>query len=254
MLTAISSRLSLSFLAVVLTASAFAGESAPDGSGTPAGSGPEVCQVALLRNGFNVQFVRREVAGPTTRLWLCANAGAGYVEIPSERIEAFEQGPPAPEAPASAPETTAADVIPAGVPIKDLIDGAASRHRIDPDFVASVVKAESGFNPGAVSPKGAQGLMQLMPQTAATLGVEDLFDPAANVEGGTKYLRQLLDQYDGDAVKALAAYNAGPQRVAQYGGIPPYRETRAYVTRIINDYNRKKLEQRANSTAASAGK
>ena len=102
--------------------------------------------------------------------------------------------------------------------IRDSIAIAASRHQIDPDFVASVVKAESGFNPAAVSPKGAQGLMQLMPQTAAKLGVENALDPAANVEGGTKYLRQLLDQYDGDAVKALAAYNAGPQRVAQYRG------------------------------------
>ena len=137
---------------------------------------------------------------------------------------------------------------PAEDPIQNWIASAASRHQIDPDFVASVVKAESGFNPTAVSPKGAQGLMQLMPETAAKLGVENVLDPAANVEGGTKYLRQLLDQYAGDAVKALAAYNAGPQRVEQYGGIPPYRETRAYITRIIDDYNRKKLQQQAHST------
>ena len=143
---------------------------------------------------------------------------------------------------------------PAEDPIKNLIASAASRHQIDPDFVASVVKAESGFNPTAVSSKGAQGLMQLMPRTAARLGVENALDPAANVEGGTKYLRQLLDQYDGDAVKALAAYNAGPQRVEQYGGVPPYRETRAYITRIIDDYNRKKLQQQAHSTVAPADK
>jgi soluble lytic murein transglycosylase-like protein len=135
--------------------------------------------------------------------------------------------------------------------IKKLIASAAWRHQIDPDFVASVVKAESGFNPTALSSKGAQGLMQLMPRTAASLGVENPFDPAANVEGGTKYLRQLLDHYAGDAVKALAAYNAGPQQVEHFGGIPPYRETRAYVARVINDYNFKKLEQQTESRAAN---
>jgi len=134
-----------------------------------------------------------------------------------------------------------------GNPLRGLIASTALRHKIDPEFVASVVKAESSFNPKAVSPKGGQGLMQLMPQTAASLSVENALDPAANVEGGTKYLRQLLDQYDGDARKALAAYNAGPQRVEHYGGIPPYRETRAYVTRVIEDFNCKKREQQADS-------
>jgi soluble lytic murein transglycosylase-like protein len=136
--------------------------------------------------------------------------------------------------------------------MRNWIAGAALRYQIDPDFVASVVKAESGFNPTAVSPKGALGLMQLMPQTAARLGVEDAFDPAANLEGGTRYLRELLDQYGGDAVKALAAYNAGPQRVEQYGGVPPFRETRAYITGIIDDYKRKKTQQQANAPAAPA--
>jgi soluble lytic murein transglycosylase-like protein len=188
----------------------------------------------MLRNGFAVQFGRREAAGPATRLWLCE--GAGFVEIPTEQIQGFAQGDSV-AAPAPAPRVS----LPA-VPLKDLIADAALRHRIDPDFVASVVKAESGFVPTAVSPKGAGGLMQLMPQTAAKLGVKNVLDPAANVEGGTKYLRQLLELYKGDAVKALAAYNAGPQRVEQYGGIPPYRETQAYVARIVDDYNRKKLQ------------
>ena len=248
----------LSIFAVLLTASAYGADSVPDGSGAPAGYGPEVCQVAVLRNGFTVQYARSEVVGPATRLWLCAGAGAGYVEIPGGEIEGFEQEqsavPLAPAAPASAPQTTTSGVLPVKDPIKTLIASAASRYQIDPDFVASVVKAESGFNPTAVSPKGARGLMQLMPRTAARLGVENALDPAANVEGGTKYLRQLLDQYDGDAVKVLAAYNAGPQRVEQYGGIPPYPETRAYVARIIDDYNRKKLQQQAHSPAAPAGK
>lgn len=113
------------------------------------------------------------------------------------------------------------------------------------------MEAESAFNPTALSPKGAGGLMQLMPGTAAWLGVQDVLNPAANVEGGTKYLRQLLDRYHGDAVKALAAYNAGPQKVEQYGGIPPYRETHAFISRVIDAYNRKKLRQQESAPAAA---
>jgi soluble lytic murein transglycosylase-like protein len=242
----------------ILLASAFGADSLRSGAETPAGQGPEVCQVAVLRNGFTIPYLRREVAGPATRLWLCGDAGAGYAEIASEQIDRFEESRGAvrlaPAAPASVPETTASGTLPVEHPFKKLIASAASRYQIDPDFVASVVKAESGFNPTAVSPKGAQGLMQLMPETAAMLGVENVLDPAANLGAGTKYLRQLLDQFAGDAGKALAAYNAGPQLVEQYGGIPPYRETRAYVTRIIDDYNRKKIQQQAHSPSAPADK
>jgi len=255
-LSEMSRLLSLTFAAVLSAASVFGADSAPGGPETPAVRGPEVCQTAVLRNGFTIQYARREEAGPATRLWLCA--GAGYAEIPSGQIESFEPGrsalPLAPPAAGSAPGTTASGLLPVEDSIHNWIAGAALRNQIDPDFLASVVKAESGFNPTAVSPKGAQGLMQLMPRTAAELGVENALDPAANVEGGTKYLRQLLDQYDGDAGKALAAYNAGPRRVEQYGGVPPYRETRAYITGIINDYNRTKLQQRAHSTPAPADK
>ena len=131
---------------------------------------------------------------------------------------------------------------------------------MDADFIASVIRAESGNNPHAISPKGAQGLMQLMPGTASKLGVKNSFDPAENVDGGVRYLRELLLLYNNDMVKALAAYNAGPQRVQQYKGVPPYRETHAYVARVINDYNRKKLAERKhqpkppvrNATAAQA--
>ena len=234
----------------ILLASAFGADNLLKEAGTPAEPpGPEACQVAVLRNGFTIEYLRREVAGPATRLWLCGGAGAGYAEIASQQIDRFEEGrsvpPVAPAEPAGAPETIANGSSPIDHPFKNLIASAALRYQIDPDFVASVVKAESGFDSTAVSPKGAQGLMQLMPEMAAKLGADDVFDPATNLGAGTKYLRQLLDQFAGDAAKALAAYNAGPQRVAQYGGIPPYRETRAYVTRIIDDYNRKKLEQQA---------
>src|SRR5208337_5542448 len=128
--------------------------------------------------------------------------------------------------------------------LNGIINSASSRNQIDADFIASVIHAESANNPRAVSPKGAQGLMQLMPGTAGKLGVKDSFDPADNVDGGVRYLRELLLQYNGDIPKALAAYNAGPQRVEQYKGVPPYRETHAYVARIINDFNRKKLAER----------
>jgi soluble lytic murein transglycosylase-like protein len=106
----------------------------------------------------------------------------------------------------------------------------------------------------AVSPKGARGLMQLMPATAAKLGVQNSFDSQANVDGGTRYLRELLERYNGDLAKALAAYNAGPQRVEQYHGVPPYRETRVYVSSIIRDFNRKKLAARKSQPKSQAKK
>jgi soluble lytic murein transglycosylase-like protein len=136
--------------------------------------------------------------------------------------------------------------------MNDVINTVSSRHHLDPDLINSVIHAESGFNPRAVSPKGAQGLMQLMPQTASKLGVGDAFDPNANVEGGTRYLRELLERYNFDLIKALAAYNAGPQRVEQYHGVPPYYETQAYVARIIRDFNRKKLAERKAAAVKTA--
>ena len=125
-----------------------------------------------------------------------------------------------------------------------MIREVSRRSQLDADFIASVIRAESGGNAQAVSRKGARGLMQLMPGTADQLGVKNSFDAAENVDGGVRYLMQLLQQFNYDVAKALAAYNAGPQRVAQYKGVPPYRETRAYVARIIRDYNRKKLAER----------
>jgi len=124
-----------------------------------------------------------------------------------------------------------------------MVAGAGERHQIDPDFINSVIRAESGFHSNAVSKKGAQGLMQLMPGTASQLGVANSFDPNSNVEGGTKYLRELLEKYNYDPVKALAAYNAGSKRVDQYHGVPPYYETQAYIARIIRDYNQKKIAE-----------
>jgi soluble lytic murein transglycosylase-like protein len=134
--------------------------------------------------------------------------------------------------------------------LDQVVSAAGDKHLLDVDLINSVIKAESSFNPRAVSPKGARGLMQLMPKTASGLGVSNAFDPAANVDGGTRYLRWLLERYDFDLVKALAAYNAGPERVDRYRGVPPYYETKAYVARIIRDFNRKKLAQQKAEAAS----
>jgi len=191
-------------------------------------------EMANLRNGFSIRHERHETLGETTRLYMSCDPSAGFVDIATEQIESFEPVPPEPGSAAAA------------APSRDLstiIGNASASSQIDADFIASVIHAESGGNPRAISRKGAQGLMQLMPQTAGMLGVKNSLDPEDNVDGGVRYLRELLLQYNGDAQKALAAYNAGPQRVQQYGGVPPYRETHAYVARVINDYNRKKAAE-----------
>jgi soluble lytic murein transglycosylase-like protein len=118
---------------------------------------------------------------------------------------------------------------------------AGAEHNVDADLLASVVKAESNGNVLAVSRAGAQGLMQLMPATAVTLGVQNTFVPEQNIGGGSAYLDQLLKRYKDNIALALAAYNAGPLAVDRYHGIPPYRETRAYVARVIREFNRLKV-------------
>jgi soluble lytic murein transglycosylase-like protein len=197
-------------------------------------------ELAVLQNGFTIRHERHEVLGETTRLYT-SDSPDSFIELPTAQIASYApDDTPAPAATAEAKPD-----------VNTIVKAAGAKHGLDPDFVASVVHAESSFNANAVSPKGARGLMQLMPKTAEQLGVKDSFDPAANVDGGAKYLRSLLDQYNGDVPKALAAYNAGAQRVAQYNGVPPYAETHAYVRRIIAEYNRKKVAAKKTTQVAA---
>jgi len=122
--------------------------------------------------------------------------------------------------------------------IDTIIDTFADKYGVDSDLIKAIIKQESGFNPKATSKKGAMGLMQLMPKTAQSLGVNDAYNPWENVEGGVKYIKGFLDKYDNNPELALAAYNAGPGAVKRYGGVPPYKETQNYVKAIMQNYNK----------------
>jgi hypothetical protein len=194
---------------------------------------------AVLRNGFSIRHDHRQIIGTITRLFIGGDQSS-FVDIPTTEIDHFESIPETP-APAPAQPASLQPAAPRPFDLNQTVKTASGTYQLDPDLVTSVIRAESGFNTRALSPKGAQGLMQLMPQTATQLGVHNAFDPEANVEAGTRYLRELLERYNFDLIKALAAYNAGPQRVEQYNGVPPYYETKAYVARIVRDFNKKKL-------------
>lgn len=135
-----------------------------------------------------------------------------------------------------------------------LIEQYAELRGLDPVLVRAVIQVESGYDPRAVSRKGAMGLMQLMPSTAAELRVADPFDPESNIRGGTAYMRRLLNEFDDQLVLALAGYNAGPQAVRRYGGVPPYRETRDYVERVLRLYEGTEFVQIPEATVRSRGR
>ena len=122
------------------------------------------------------------------------------------------------------------------VEIQRLVSESCEKHKVDPKLVMALIQQESGFNQNAISKTGAQGLMQLMPSTAKSLGVTNAFNPSQNIEGGVKYLKGLLDRFNGNTILALAAYNAGPNAVKQHNGVPPYKETQNYVRNILRDY------------------
>jgi soluble lytic murein transglycosylase-like protein len=203
-----------------------------------------------LRNGFELNCVRRETVGDKVRLYLAdrqtANSGvdANYIEVAGDAIVRVETVADVPRTTVKAGAKTVAKATEAAAPtraeIHEMLAHSGEAHHIDTDLLASVMKAESGGQVRAVSRAGAQGLMQLMPKTASEMGVEDAFRPEQNIAGGTAYLDELLTRYRDNIALALAAYNAGPAAVDRYHGVPPYRETQAYVARVIREFNRRK--------------
>ena len=190
-------------------------------------------EYVVFASGIGQHVDRHETEGTKIRLY----AGSAVIEVDAwkvRRCEPDEFFAPAPAAkPPAPPEAESSpDSSPAA-----LADAAADKYGLPRQLVRSVMSAESAFRPTAVSPKGAVGLMQLMPATAQSLGV-DLYDPAQNVDAGARYLRDLLIRYDRKLWHALAAYNAGPEAVDRYGGVPPYPETISYVRRIDREYKK----------------
>jgi len=195
-----------------------------------------------LTNGFNLLCDHREQTGGKVRLFTNKDNG-NFVEVDAAEIASVASVPDPPAA--TAPNAGLAEPKLSDADVHELISKAGASHNLDVDLLASVVRAESGGNIHAVSRTGAQGLMQLMPGTAAQLGVADSFRADQNINGGTTYLDALLVRYHENLALALAAYNAGPAAVDKYHGVPPYRETRIYVARVIREFNRRKLLEKA---------
>jgi len=181
-------------------------------------------EIAVLRNGMTLKVEAWGTVGANVHLKLKDGGEVGVPGalvlgvVPDEIVEQVER------------------VQRSGGDVLALLRDAAARHRLDPALVRAVVGVESAFRTDAVSPKGARGLMQLMPSTAAALGVRDPFDPAQNLDGGARHLAALVQSYRGDLNKALAAYNAGAGAVARHGGVPPYPETQDYVAKVLKRY------------------
>ncbi|HUI77676.1 MAG TPA: lytic transglycosylase domain-containing protein [Bryobacteraceae bacterium] len=183
-------------------------------------------EYAVLENGALLHIDHHEAEGAKIRLF----NGSGSIELDAAQVRGFEVDEAIPAA-VSIPSRP--DAPPALSPER-LADRAAEKYGLPPALVRSVMKVESGFDPQALSPRGAIGLMQLMPATAETLGA-DPHDPASNVDAGARYLRELLEKYNGGLRHALAAYNAGSAAVEKYRGVPPYAETVDYIRRVERD-------------------
>jgi soluble lytic murein transglycosylase-like protein len=209
-------------------------------------------EYVALRNGQRLHVTGYQLLGEKYRLQIAG----GIVEVPVEEVMAIE-----PEdlfAPLPVP-------VAATAPFHEIVKAAAARYSVDADLIASVIAAESNFDPKAISKKNARGLMQLLPETAARFGVQNIFDPQENIDAGTHYLGDLLRRYDNDLALALAAYNAGPDRVLQFGRVPPYPETVSYIRRVKRAYEKSKAgltldtapaapaKKKASSSAVSAG-
>jgi len=190
-------------------------------------AGPAGAEIAVLTNGQTFKITAQRVEDGLVFLTL---KDGGEVGLPADSLRGVVPDE-------VVEEVAAAVAAPAGKgDLRELAAAVARRHGLDPELVQAVVSVESAFKPDAVSPKGARGLMQLMPATAASLGVKDAFDPEENLDGGARHLNALLLLYGGDLTRALAAYNAGEGAVERHRGVPPYRETRAYVKKVLERY------------------
>ena len=192
-------------------------------------------EYAVLANGARLYAERHQ--SDSGKVTLFTNTGATELDV--SMVVRFEQEdytpPPREDAPAPTPASSSPTLKPAST--AELVDNAARKYGLPPAFVRAVVAVESGYQANAVSPKGAIGLMQLMPATARELGA-DPTNPEQNVDAGTRYLRDLLLKYDNHAYHALAAYNAGPGAVDKYHGVPPYRETQAYILTVLRHWQK----------------
>ena len=198
-------------------------------------------EYVVLRNGLRLKVTGYQLVGDKYRLQMTG----GKVEIAAEEVVAIE--PEDVFAAVPAPAQLAPQPL-----YRDLVEAAAKRYNVDADLITSVIAVESNFDPRAVSRKNARGLMQLLPETAAQLGVKNIDDPAENIDAGTHYLRDLLQKYNNDLPLALAAYNAGPDKVQLYGRVPPFAETISYVRRVKRGYDKSKAKAPAKTTPAGA--
>jgi hypothetical protein len=210
-----------------------------------------------LRNGFEMHCDHHVQVEGRIRLFL-SHSEDNYIEFRPEEVTGVETipDPPQPQKAAKSPSAASRGASPdaklSSADLGEMLAKAGSEHNLDVDLLASLVKAESGGNARAVSRTGARGLMQLMPSTASQLGVANSFEPRQNVGGGSAYLDALLTRFHDNMALALAAYNAGPAAVDRYHGIPPYPETRAYVARVIHEFNRRVLARESQARLAAA--
>jgi soluble lytic murein transglycosylase-like protein len=199
-------------------------------------------EYVALRSGMRLHVTGYELIGEKYKLQIAG----GVVEVPVEEVVSIE-----PEDNfASLPAAPVAEVA----PFREIVKAVAAKYNVDADLITSVIAAESNFDPKAVSRRNARGLMQLLPETAARFGVQNIFDPQENIDAGTHYLRDLLQRYNNDLVLALAAYNAGPEKVQQFGTVPPYRETVSYIRRVKRSYEKSKAGLTLESAPASPAK
>lgn len=196
-------------------------------------------EYVVLRSGQRLTVTGYQLFGDKYRLQM----KGGFVEVAAEEVITIE------------PEDTFAPLQAkpvASPPYRELVEAAAARYSVDADLITSVIAVESNFDPKATSRKNARGLMQLLPETAARLGVQNIEDPQENIDAGTRYLRDLLLRYNNNLVLTLAAYNAGPERVQQYGSVPPFAETISYVRRVKRGYEKSKAESSKKTPATKS--